>query len=70
MSERIPPLSFWHRLEWFTARIARTTGFSLLREPFLTPIMLGGLAGALAAFALLWTLTRPCQPPSNRGAFR
>lgn len=32
-----------------------TLGFSLLREPFLTPIMLGGLAGALAAFALLWT---------------
>ena len=32
-----------------------TLGFSLLREPFLTPIMLGGLVGALAAFALLWT---------------
>ncbi len=31
-----------------------TLGFSLLREPFLTPIMLGGLAGAIAAFALLW----------------
>lgn len=44
-----------------------TLGFSLLREPFLTPIMLGGLAGAVAAFALLWTpetdTPRNLQPP-------
>lgn len=31
-----------------------TLGFSLLRESFLTPIMVGGLAGSLLALALLW----------------
>ena len=37
------------------ARTDPPLGFSLLREPFLTPIMLGGLAGAVVAFSLLWT---------------
>ena len=62
-------LSGWGLLKgyWWATRVAHvaiglmlystlyTLGFSLLKEPFLTPIMLAGLAGALAAAALLWT---------------
>ena len=62
-------LSGWGLLKgyWWATRVAHvaiglmlystlyTLGFSLLTEPFLTPIMLAGLAGALAAVALLWT---------------